>query len=220
MGPLRGQVIEAMTTNETSFFRDVHPFQALSDTVLPELMRARATERSLNIWCAAASSGQEPYSIAMLLDDALVGRPGWRVRLLATDISQQMLDRTREGIYSQLEMNRGLPAQRLVKHFTRVGTHWQISENLRRMVECRLLNLDAAWPMMPQMDLIFLRNVLIYFDIPTKQRILARVKKVLRPDGYLFLGGAETTLNLDAGFERVQIGNAPAYRLRSEGKSA
>jgi chemotaxis protein methyltransferase CheR len=183
-------------------------------------MRARATERSLNIWCAAASSGQEPYSIAMLLDDALVGRPGWRVRLLATDISQQMLDRTREGIYSQLEMNRGLPAQRLVKHFTRVGTHWQISENLRRMVECRLLNLDAAWPMMPQMDLIFLRNVLIYFDIPTKQRILARVKKVLRPDGYLFLGGAETTLNLDAGFERVQIGNAPAYRLRSEGKSA
>ena len=220
MGPLRGQVIEAMTTNETSFFRDVHPFHALSDTVLPELIRARAAERSLNIWSAASSSGQEAYSIAMLVSDALVGQPGWRVRLLATDISQQMLDRTRSGLYSQLEVNRGLPAQRLVKHFTREGTHWQVNEDLRRMVECRLLNLDAAWPMMPSMDVIFLRNVLIYFDIPTKQRILTRVRSLLRPDGYLFLGGAETTLNLDAGFERVQIGNAPAYRLRSEGKTA
>jgi chemotaxis protein methyltransferase CheR len=156
----------------------------------------------------------------MLLTDALVGQPGWRVRLLATDISQQMLDRTRDGLYSQLEVNRGLPAQRLVKHFTREGTHWRVNEDLRRMIECRLLNLDATWPMMPAMDVIFLRNVLIYFDIPTKQRILARVRSLLRPDGYLFLGGAETTLNLDAGFERVQIGNAPAYRLRSEGKTA
>ena len=220
MGPLRGQVIEAMTTNETSFFRDVHPFQAMADTVLPELIRARAGERALNIWCAASSSGQEPYSIAMLLTDALIGQPGWRVRLLATDISQQMLDRTKQGLYSQLEVNRGLPAQRLVKHFTRSGTHWQVNEDLRRMVETRLLNLDAAWPIMPAMDVVFLRNVLIYFDIPTKQRILARVRSLLRPDGYLFLGGAETTLNLDAGFERVQIGNAPAYRLRSEGKTA
>jgi chemotaxis protein methyltransferase CheR len=220
MGPLRGQVIEAMTTNETSFFRDVHPFHALSDRVIPELLRARATERSLNVWCAASSSGQEPYSIAMLLKDTLIGQPGWRVRLLATDISQQMLDRTRDGLYSQLEVNRGLPAQRLVKHFTREGTQWRINDDLRRMIECHVLNLDGAWPTMPAMDVVFLRNVLIYFDIPTKQRILARVRSLLRPDGYLFLGGAETTLNLDAGFERVQIGNAPAYRVRSEGKLA
>jgi chemotaxis protein methyltransferase CheR len=216
MGPLRGQVIEAMTTNETSFFRDVHPFQALSDTVLPELVEARRCERALNVWCAASSSGQEPYSIAMLLTDALAGQVGWQVRLLATDISQRMLDRTRAGLYSQLEVNRGLPAQRLVRHFTRSGTHWQVNDDLRRMVDCRLLNLDAPWPALPTMDVIFLRNVLIYFDIPTKQRILARVRSVLRPDGYLFLGGAETTLNLDAAFDRVQIGRAPAYRLRGE----
>jgi chemotaxis protein methyltransferase CheR len=128
-----------------------------------------------------------------------------------------MLDRTQAGLYSQLEVNRGLPAQRLVRHFTRSGTHWQVNDDLRRMLECRLLNLDGAWPPLPAMDVIFLRNVLIYFDIPTKQRILARVRTMLRPDGYLFLGGAETTLNLDAGFERVQIGRAPAYRLRTEG---
>lgn len=217
MGPLRGQVIEAMTTNETSFFRDVHPFQAMSDTVLPELMRARHNERALNIWCAASSSGQEPYSIAMLVTDALVGQVGWRTRLLATDISQQMVDRTRAGIYTQQEVNRGLPAQRLVRHFTRQGTRWQVNDDLRRMVDCQLLNLDASWPPLPAMDVVFLRNVLIYFDVPTKGRILARVAQVLRPDGYLFLGGAETTLNLDAGFERVQIGRAPAYRRSSGG---
>jgi chemotaxis protein methyltransferase CheR len=213
--PLRAQVIEAMTTNETSFFRDAHPFTALSDTVIPELMAARRGQRALNIWCAAASSGQEPYSIAMLLADAMAKEPGWRARIVATDISQQMLDRTQAGLYSQLEVNRGLPAQLLVKHFRRAGTHWQVSDELRRMVETRILNLDAPWPMLPQMDIVFLRNVLIYFDIPTKQRILARVRSVMRPDGYLFLGGAETTLNLDAAFERVQIGRAPAYRLRS-----
>ena len=214
-GPLRGQVIEAMTTNETSFFRDVHPFEAMTTTVLPELIGARRSERTLNIWCAASSSGQEPYSIAMLVNDALAGQIGWRTRLLATDISQQMLDRTRNGTYSQLEVNRGLPVQRLVKHFTRSGSQWQINEDLRRMVDCQLLNLDATWPTMTAMDVIFLRNVLIYFDVPTKQRILARARGVLRPDGYLFLGGAETTLNLDPGFERIQIGRATAYRLRA-----
>lgn len=213
--PLRSQVIEAMTTNETSFFRDAHPFTALADTVLPELMEARKAQRSLNIWCGAASSGQEPYSIAMLLADAMATQPGWRARLLATDISQQMLDRTAAGLYSQLEVNRGLPAQRLVKHFSRVGTQWQVADDLRRMIETRLLNLDAPWPAMPQMDLVFLRNVLIYFDIPTKQRILARVRGIMHPGSYLFLGGAETTLNLDTQFERVQIGRAPAYRLRA-----
>lgn len=213
--PLRTKVIEAMTTNETSFFRDVHPFTALADTVLPELMAKRKAQRSLNIWCGAASSGQEPYSIAMLLGEAFAKEPGWRARLIATDISQEMLERTKAGIYSQLEVNRGLPAQQMVKHFTRVGTQWQVAEPLRRMIETRLLNLDAAWPTLPQMDIIFLRNVLIYFDIPTKQRILARIRGLMAPDSYLFLGGAETTLNLDANFERVQIGRAPAYRLRA-----
>jgi chemotaxis protein methyltransferase CheR len=213
-GPLRDLVVEAMTTNETSFFRDAHPFTALSDQVLPDLVRARSGERSLNIWCAACSSGQEPYTIAMLVHDVVGADPSWRVRLLATDISPAMLARTKEGIYSQFEVNRGLPANRLVRHFRKQGLHWQIEEPLRRMVETRQVNLNEELPSMPQMDIIFLRNVLIYFDIATKRQILARVRKVLRPDGYLILGGAETTLNLDDSFERLQIGRAPVYRLR------
>ena len=215
-GPLRSQVVEAMTTNETSFFRDAHPFTALATTILPELIKARAATRTINIWCGAASSGQEPYSIAMLIDEALAGCPGWTVRLLATDISAQMLERTRTGVYSQLEVNRGLPAPKLVKYFRREGSGWQVDQRLRSMVQTRLMNLDAPWPSMPAVDLIFLRNVLIYFDVPTKQRILGRVRATLKPDGYLFLGGAETTLNIDNGFERTQIGPAPAYRLRPE----
>lgn len=213
-GPLRDLVVEAMTTNETSFFRDAHPFTALSDHILPDLVRTRGGERLLNIWCAACSSGQEPYSIAMLVHDIVGADPGWRVRMLATDISPAMLARTRAGVYSQFEVNRGLPANRLVRHFRRQGLEWQIEEPLRRMVETRLLNLDAELPSMPSMDIIFLRNVLIYFDIATKRQILARIRRVLRPDGYLVLGGAETTLNLEDAFERVQIGRAPVYRLR------
>jgi chemotaxis protein methyltransferase CheR len=204
-----------MTTNETSFFRDAHPFTALSDHVLPELVKSRSAERVLNIWCAACSSGQEPYSIAMLVQDIVGTDPGWRVRLLATDLSPAMLARTRAGVYSQFEMNRGLPANRLVRHFRQQGLEWQIEEPLRRMVETRAVNLDQDLPSMPSMDIIFLRNVLIYFDVATKRQILARVRRVLRPDGYLVLGGAETTLNLDDAFDRVQIGRAPMYQLRS-----
>ena len=217
-GPLRDLVVEAMTTNETSFFRDVHPFAALSDHILPDLVRARGGERSLNIWCAACSSGQEPYSIAMLIHDIVGADSAWRVRLLATDLSPAMLARTREGVYSQFEVNRGLPVTMLVRHFRKEGLHWQIEEPLRRMIETRLVNLHNDLPSMPSMDIIFLRNVLIYFDIETKRQILARVRRVLRPDGYLMLGGAETTLNLDDAFERVQIGRAPVYRLR-DGKA-
>lgn len=213
-GPLRDLVVEAMTTNETSFFRDVHPFTALSEHVLPELVRARGGDHRLNIWCAACSSGQEPYSIAMLVHDIVGADPDWQVRMLATDISPAMLARTRAGVYSQFEVNRGLPANRLARHFRRHGLEWQVEEPLRRMVETRLVNLDEVLPSMPSMDLVFLRNVLIYFDLPTKRQILARVRRVLRPDGYLILGGAETTLNLDDAFERVNIARSPAYRLR------
>ncbi|MDQ1536057.1 MAG: chemotaxis protein methyltransferase CheR [Actinomycetota bacterium] len=214
-GPLRDLVVEAMTTNETSFFRDSHPFTALSDHILPDLVRARSGERHLNIWCAACSSGQEPYSIAMLVQDIIGADPAWRVRMLATDLSPAMLARTRAGVYSQFEVNRGLPANLLIRHFRKQGLEWQIEEPLRRMVETRAVNLDAELPSMPAMDIVFLRNVLIYFDIATKRRILARVRRVMRADGYLVLGGAETTLNLDDTFERVQIGRAPVYRLRS-----
>jgi chemotaxis protein methyltransferase CheR len=212
---LHEQVVEAMTTNETSFFRDVHPFTALADTVLPELAQARGAHRQIDVWCAAASSGQEPYSVAMLLDELLGQEPGWRLRVLATDLSQRMLDRTELGIYSQLEVNRGLPVQRLLRHFEREGHQWRPKENLRAMIRTQTLNLDGPWPPIPAMDVILLRNVLNYFDVPTKQRVLARVREVLRPDGYLFLGGAETTLGLDDSYERVQVGRAPAYRLRA-----
>lgn len=214
-GPLRDQVIEAMTTNETSFFRDIHPFRALSDTILPELLVQRGRERSLNIWCAACSSGQEPYTIAMSIQELIGADPSWRVRLLATDIDTQMLTRTKEGIYNQFEVNRGLPAQLLVRYFARHGMNYQIDARLRNMVETKFMNLSEPFPPMPQMDVVFLRNVLIYFDVETKRQILGQVKKIIRPDGYLFLGGAETTMNVDDQWIRHTVGRATVYKLQS-----
>ncbi|CAN5367370.1 protein-glutamate O-methyltransferase CheR [soil metagenome] len=213
-GGLATQVVEAMTTNETSFFRDIGPFEALAQEVLPELMRRRAQTRTLTIWSAACSSGQEPYTIAMLLRERFPALAGWRVTIVATDLSSQMVERARAGRFSQLEVNRGLPARLLVKHFTRAGTQWQISDDLRRAVEFRQLNLVGDRPPLPAADVVFLRNVLIYFATPTKRAILGKVRSVLRPDGTLFLGGAETTLNLDDGFKRVQLGHGPSYRLK------
>ena len=209
---LSDAVVDAMTTNETSFFRDAHPFNALRDTVLPELIEARRVARSITIWCGATSSGQEPYSVAMLIREHFPELTGWQVRIIATDISPSMLQRTREGRYSQLEVNRGLPAPMLVKHFTRDGMHWVVSDDLKRMVSAQYLNLNERWPVMPPFDLVLLRNVLIYFDVPTKQQILAKVRQSLRPDGLLLLGGAETTMNLDANFERVPHGRSTWYR--------
>ncbi len=213
-GRLSDAVIDAMTTNETSFFRDQHPFDALSRHVLPELLRKRATERRLSIWCSAASAGQEPYTIAMLVQEALRTSPGTTASLLATDISEQMLARTRAGRYSQLEVNRGLPIGMLVKWFDKVGTEWQVKQELRSMVQTRLVNLAVPLPVLGQHDVVFLRNVLIYFDTATKRQVLERVRRVLRPDGYLFLGGAETTLNLDGAWERVVLDRATVYRPR------
>jgi len=209
---LKDRVVEAMTTNETSWFRDGSPWKALAEEVLPDLLAKRSAVRRLHIWCAAASSGQEPYTVAMLLADLFATRPGWAASILATDISTEMLQRTREGRYTQLEVNRGLPAAMLVKHFLRDGTHWQLKPELRAMVETRLVNLAAPLPPMPQADVVLLRNVLIYFDVPTKRAVLERVRQVLRPDGYLFLGSSETTLNIHDGFERVSSGRVTCYR--------
>ena len=213
-GALAGRVVDAMTTNETSFFRDTFPFVAVQRSVLPQLLQARAAERRVSIWCGASSSGQEPYSLAMVLQDALAAHPGWRSSLLATDLSSEMLDRTRSGLYSQLEVNRGLPVAMLVRHFDKVGTSWQVKQDLRALVTTRLLNLAAPFPPLGSFDVVFLRNVLIYFDAATKRAVLAKVRQVLRPDGYLFLGGAETTLGIDDAFERVVLDRATAYRLR------
>lgn len=211
---LHDKVVEAMTTNETSFFRDVQPFEALRQVVLPDLLQRRALQKRLFVWCAASSSGQEPYSLAMLLRDRFPTLAGWDVRILATDLSLEMLDRARKGVYSQVEANRGLSAPLLVKFFERQGLEWRLKDEIRRMVEFKQLNLIEPWPALPAPDIVLLRNVLIYFDVETKRVILGRVRRLLRPDGYLFLGGAETTLNLDDSFERVPFDRAGCYRLR------
>jgi chemotaxis protein methyltransferase CheR len=213
-GPVRTLVLEAMTTNETSFFRDSRPFEALGGQILPELMAKRAAERHLTIWSAGCSSGQEAYSTAMLLDELFTDQRGWSARIIASDVSTEMLARTRAGVYSQLEVNRGLPVNRLMQYFSRQGTQWQVEDRLRSMVETRFVNLAEPWPELPRMDVVLLRNVMIYFGIETKQRILANVRSVLRPGGYLLLGGAETTFNIDPHFERVPFGGTAAYRIR------
>ncbi|ADB77530.1 CheR family methyltransferase [Geodermatophilus obscurus] len=205
------KIVEALTTNETSWFRDGDPFTALTSTVLPSLLSARGAAERLQIWSAACSSGQEPYTIAMLLEDAMPNA-STRVAITATDLSREMVERTRAGRFSQLEVNRGLPAAMLVRHFTRAGTEWQVSPSLRRMVTASECNLAAPLPRMGPFDVVYLRNVLIYFDLPTKQAILRRVRALMRPDGWLFLGAAETTLGVDDSWERVVIGRSSAYR--------
>jgi chemotaxis protein methyltransferase CheR len=213
---LHQKVVQAMTTNETSFFRDVRPFDILKTVVLPELLTARAAERSLNLWCAASSSGQEPYTIAMLLRETIpVQLATWNLRFIASDISTEMLARAIQGRYSQLEVNRGLPATMLVKYFQKEGNDWQIRADIRRMVEFREINLTEPWSTLPPVDIVFMRNVLIYFDVETKKGILAKVRRLLRPGGFLFLGSAETTLNVDAGFEPVPVDRTACYRLRA-----
>lgn len=219
-GPLASKVVEAMTTNETSFFRDVHPFEALKNNVLPEICAARASAKTLRIWCAAASTGQEPYTIAMVLRESIPNIDSWNVQIIATDINRTVLDRARSGMYKQLEVNRGLPAAMLVKYFDRVGADWQIKAELRRMVTFQELNLLDRWPIFAQPDIVFIRNVLIYFDVPTKRKILGRIRELMRPDGYLFLGGAESTLNVDDAYAVHRVGNTVCFLPRAvpEGK--
>lgn len=208
------RIVDALTTNETSWYRDSEPFTLMSSVLLPQLMKARTAERRIRIWSAACSSGQEPYSLAMIASDQL--RPvGWRAEILGTDISEEMLERARKGRYSQLEMNRGMPAPQLVRHFSRQGTEWQISPDLRSMVEFLKANLAVPFPPMAPYDVVFLRNVLIYFDTATKKAILQRVRSVLRPDGYLVLGGAETTLGVDECWERLALGRTSVHQPRT-----
>ncbi|HWA16463.1 MAG TPA: protein-glutamate O-methyltransferase CheR [Gemmatimonadales bacterium] len=211
---LHRRVVEAMTTNETSFYRDLYPFDALRTHVIPEVMKRRAAQRELTIWCAASSSGQEPYTIAMTLREHFPELTTWTVRILGTDISSEMVRRSKEGRYGQLEVNRGLPAPLLLKHFEKRGMDWQVKPDLQRWCEFRELNLIEPWGPLPRMDVVFLRNVLIYFDVNTKRAILDNVQKVLHPWGYLFLGGAETVINLGEGFERLPVDRAGCYRLK------
>lgn len=214
-GVLVHRVIEAMTTNETLFFRDLHPFEALRTRLVPDLVTARAAQRSLRIWCGAASTGQEPYSIAMTLCESFPQLASWDVKIIATDLNSTVLERAREGKYRQLEVNRGLPAKLLVKYFERQGADWQLKPEIRNLVTFKELNLLDAWSHLGEHDIVFLRNVLIYFDVETKRRILGRIRRTLRKDGVLVLGGAETTTNLDDGYVPLRIGNGVYYQLRS-----
>jgi chemotaxis protein methyltransferase CheR len=211
-GGLRDKVVEAMTTNETSFFRDMNPFEALRKRVLPELVAARAPRRSLRIWSGAASTGQEVYSIAMLLREHFPQLERWDVAVLGTDINAAVLERAREGRYRQIEVNRGLPAPLLVKYFRREGAEWCLAPEVKRLARFEQLNLLDPWSAVGACDVIFLRNVLIYFDTATRKQILRRVREALRPDGCLFLGCAETPLGIDDAFERVEFEKAFFYR--------
>ena len=190
----------------------MHPFDLLQSAILPELIERKGARRQLSIWCAGCSTGQEPYTIAMIIREHFPSLLGWDLTILGTDLSGDVLERARAGLYTQLEINRGLPASYLVKYFRKEGIRWQVADEVRLMVEYRQINLCDSWSALPPMDLVFMRNVLIYFDVDTKQAILGRIRRVLRPNGYLILGGAETTLGLDDAYERLVVGRAVCYR--------
>ena len=196
-------VVEAMTTNESFFYRDKIPFDHFRDTIMPGLLAARARERRLRIWCAAASTGQEPYSLAMCLKEMKDKLVGWRVEILGTDLSTEVLEKAKAGVYSQFEVQRGLPIQMLVKHFSQVGDTWHISPEIRAMVQYRPLNLLSDFAHLGSFDVVFCRNVLIYFDQQTKIEVLDRLAQVIVPDGYLVLGAAETVVGLTSSFRPI-----------------
>lgn len=196
-------IVEAMTTNETLFFRDTKPFQLFENDVLKALMPLREKKKTLRIWCAAASSGQEPYSLAMTIKEKEHLLKGWKIEIVATDISEDVLDIARKGLYTQFEVQRGLPITHLMKYFVQVNEKWQIKDEIRNMVKFSYFNLLEDFTKLGRFDVVFCRNVLIYFDDKTKTTVLSKISKVLEPDGYLFLGGAETVLGLTDRFKLV-----------------
>lgn len=207
----RRAIVEALTTNETSWFRDAAVFESFRKELLPKLTADRLSHQPLRIWSAAASTGQEAYSLAMMLTEEL--GPGRRFEILGTDLASSVLEQARAGRYTQMEVNRGLPARYMVQYFQRSGTGWQISPELQRNIQFRELNLAMPFPPgLPVFDVVFLRNVLIYFDTATKQAILRRVRQVMAPGGWLILGTAETTRGIDDGFELARMGSLLAYQ--------
>ena len=195
------QVVEAMTTNETFFFRDRIPFEHFRQLIMPQMLRSRANRKTIRIWCAAGSTGQEPYSLAMSLKEMGAALGGWRIDIVATDLSEEVLEKSRAGLYSQFEVQRGLPIQLLVKYFKQVGELWQINPDIRAMVQHRQLNLLHDFSQLGVFDLIFCRNVLIYFDQETKTNTFNRLVQAVEPDGFLVLGAAETVVGLTSAFK-------------------
>ncbi|MBL29578.1 MAG: chemotaxis protein CheR [Rhodospirillaceae bacterium] len=198
---LADQIVDAMTTNETYFFRDIKPFDQFRGYILPQMMRKRVAKRAVRIWCAGCSTGQEPYSIAMLLKEEGPKLKGWRIEMTATDLSRDALEKARRGRYSQFEVQRGLPVQYLLKYFHQDGSHWQIDRSIQEMVDFRENNLLERSLSLGPFDIVFCRNVLIYFDQPTREAVLERIRKLIPSDGYLMLGATET-----------MIGQADRYR--------
>ncbi len=197
------EVTEAMTTNESFFFRDIKPFETFRDVILPDLLENRAAKKSFRIWCSAASSGQEPYSLAMVMKEQAAKLTGWSCEIVATDISTEMLAKAEKGIYSQFEVQRGLPIQLLLKYFKKANDAWEIDPSLRDMVTFKEFNLLNDPKALGAFDVVFCRNVLIYFDQPTKTRILDWISRIIPADGLLFLGGAETVLGITDKFKPV-----------------
>jgi chemotaxis protein methyltransferase CheR len=211
-------VTEAMTTNESFFFRDNRPFEQFRDIVLPHLLEARVARKQIRIWSAACSSGQEPYTLAMMLKEEAARLAGWRIEIVATDLSTDILHKAEEGLYSQFEVQRGLPITLLMKYFSQEGEKWRISEDIRHMVSYRAFNLLENPASLGVFDVVFCRNVLIYFDQVTKGQVLGRIAQIMPPDGFLYLGGAETVLGISDAFE-VLPGQRGVYRLTGGGES-
>ncbi len=210
-------ITEAMTTNETFFFRDQKPFDQFKSAVLPKLLQSRAAKKQIRIWSAASSSGQEAYSLAMILTEEAIKLQGWKIDIVGTDLSSEMVERAKRGVYSQFEVQRGLPITLLVKYFTQIGTDkWQIKDSIRQMVQFREGNLLMDFGPIGSFDVIFCRNVLIYFDQPTKTRVLENMANIMPPDGTLFLGGAETVLGITERFKPVD-GERGLYALAEKG---
>ncbi|MFC6154154.1 CheR family methyltransferase [Nocardioides yefusunii] len=212
------RIVEALTTNETSFFRDRDPFVALRQDVFPDLA-ARRPGRRLRVWTAACSTGQEPYSVAMTVKET-PELTGFGVEIIGTDLSDEVLAKARAAEYSQLEVNRGLPATTLVRHFQRAGVNWRLDPEVASMVTFSKVNLLHSFDHLGRFDVVFLRNVLIYFDVETKRDILRRLRRVMNPDAYLFLGAAEMTSGIDDGWERLPAGRSSVYRLRTASTAA
>jgi len=216
---LHRDIVDAMMTNESFFFRDGKPFEQFRQLVLPGLLQSRAAKKSFRIWCAAASTGQEPYTLAMILKEEAAKLAGWRVDIVGTDISHDALDRARAGIYTQFEVQRGLPIQLLVKYFKQDGDKWQIAPEIRNAVQYRNFNLLSDFASLGSYDVIFCRNVLIYFDQKTKGTILDRMAKLLPSDGLLYLGGAETVLGVTERFQPM-VGQRGIYQVVTPGGAA
>lgn len=209
------RIVDALTTNETTFFRDHFPFEALRKTLLPEHFRRNATSKTLTLWSAACSTGQEPYSLAMMLRREFPKESEeWTIRIVATDLSKRVLAQAEAGSYTQFEVNRGLPAPYLIRYFAKDGQNWAIKDEIKKMVDFKQLNLMHSWALIPRCDFVFIRNVLIYFDVETKREIFERMKSVLTPNSYMFLGGGETTAHIHTGFEPSHFEGATCFKLK------